>query len=102
MSSPLVWKVYSPTEQVGAVRYAEEAAALVSLYGDGGQVKVDGRIVWREGRESQTAGESFDFAAGVMHGRRRENAEAHYQRVMGTVRCAGVFSAEPRAAWGRE
>ena len=38
----------------------------------GSKVKVDGVIVWREGKESQSAAESYDHACGVMHQRRRE------------------------------
>jgi len=75
MSSPLVWKVHNGTEQIGSTRYAEDAAALVSLAGEGARVLADGCIVWREGREAQPAGESYDYAADVMHQRRRAAAE---------------------------
>ena len=50
----------------GETARPEEAAALVDFLGRGAAVRVHGRIVWREGAEEQSAGESYDFAAGVM------------------------------------
>jgi hypothetical protein len=76
MASPLIWKVYDynavngKTELIAATRGAEEAAAILSMSGTG-TVKVDGIVVWREGKEEQPADRSFDFAAQVMHDRRR-------------------------------
>ena len=68
MSSPLQFKVYSGTHMVGALRYAEDAAALASNTLSG-KVMWKGRIVWREGREEFPAGESFDRTAGVINER---------------------------------
>ena len=84
MSSP-VWKVYSPDgEYIGCVKDAEDAAALVYLRGEGGTVRYDHKhIVWREGVEEQSAGDSYDFAAGVMHKRIAEVHERSMARLRG-------------------
>ena len=79
MSSPLEFKVYSATDMVGAVRYAEDAALIVGNT-DGGTVKWQGRIVWREGREEWGAGESYDGTAEVIWSRVRTINQRHYAR----------------------
>lgn len=68
MASPLTWKVYnSAGEYMAATRYPEDAARLV---GDGDTIKgPNGRIVWREGKEDQPAGESVDHVAMVVQER---------------------------------
>jgi hypothetical protein len=76
----LVWKVYKGTELVASTKYAEEAAAVVSLSGDGGTVKRDGRVVWREGKEQMSAGDSYDFATEVMHNRVRDHNREYLAR----------------------
>lgn len=68
----LIWKIYRGRELVAATHYAEDAAAVVSNTADG-RVKADGRIVWREGHEEKSAGESYDWAANTMNNRRRIN-----------------------------
>jgi hypothetical protein len=83
MASPLVWKVFKGKQLVGATRYAEEAAALVSLQSDG-IVRADGRIVWREGYSAGRdghAGVSYDDAAKVMVMRRANHAQQRYERL---------------------
>jgi hypothetical protein len=62
------FKVYSAGgEYVAACKYAEEAAALVALRGEGATVRVRHRwTVWTEGREAIPAGESYDLAAECM------------------------------------
>jgi hypothetical protein len=78
MASPLVWKVYNDSgEMVAATMHAEDAAVVVSNFTKG-RVRVDGRVVWHEGVESQPAGYSYDEAANVMHTRRREHNEERY------------------------
>jgi hypothetical protein len=59
------YKVYNRHgEYVAACKHAEDAAALVALYGDGATIKHGHRtIVWCEGAESQPAGKSYDFVA---------------------------------------
>lgn len=71
MSAAPEWKVYRSGQYIAACRYAEDAAALVSLAG--GEVRFGHRLrVWREGDEEFPAGESYDGAADVMLGRVRE------------------------------
>jgi hypothetical protein len=80
LSSPLVWKVYNSGEHVASLRFAEDAAMVVGNTGEG-IVKVDGRIVWREGREEMPACDYVDAAADVMIRRRRDNYAQHYARL---------------------
>jgi hypothetical protein len=57
---------------IGRTSHAEDAAALVSLYGDGAKVRYskEGYLLWEEGIEFDgEAGESFDHAAKIMNGR---------------------------------
>lgn len=64
-------KVYSPSgEYVASCKHAEDAAALVSLYGDGATIRVGHRrTVWTEGAELQSAAESYDYVALVVGSR---------------------------------
>jgi len=65
------FKVYSPLNAyVAACKHVEDAAALVSIYGDGATIR-DGatssrRTVWTEGRETISAGESYDTVASTV------------------------------------
>jgi hypothetical protein len=78
MASALVWKVYGTAgEHVASLRYAEDAALIVGNTPDG-VVKVDGRIVWREGHEQVTACDNVDLAADWMGRRRRVHYAQHY------------------------
>lgn len=78
-------KVYNPSgEYVAACKYGEDAAQIVSSYGDGATVR-DGHnkksTVWTEGSEDFSAGESFDSAALLMIQRiDARRAEAHTRR----------------------
>jgi hypothetical protein len=52
---------------VGASIWGESAAALVSIEGAGATVRLDRKVVWREGEAFDGfAGESYDGAAGTM------------------------------------
>lgn len=65
------WKVYTVTgEYVAACHYAEDAAAIVACRGDGTTIR-DGhrKIVWREGAECDTAGNSYDIVAQTIRAR---------------------------------
>ena len=74
MAASPKWKVYRQGEYVAACKYAEDAAALVAV--SGGIVKHDHNlVVWREGSEGFSAGESYDRAAGRMHARLDETLE---------------------------
>ena len=78
------WKVYRDGEYVAACKYAEDAAAMVSV--SGGVVKHGhSLIVWREGSEKYSAGESYDGAARVMEQRRYDAYAAAYQKAHGKL-----------------
>lgn len=82
MASPLVFKIYNPTDGMyAATRYAEDAAAMVSVAGEGGYVRYGSIKVWREGAGFDGfAGESYDAAASLMRDRiRTYNARKHAQ-----------------------
>ncbi|WP_155293370.1 hypothetical protein [Comamonas testosteroni] len=71
---PVAWmKIYDPAGNYKAscVDYAE-AAVLVSFLGNGSQVR-NGHgkknVIWHEGHEDQSAGESYDRATAVMASR---------------------------------
>lgn len=44
--------------------YAEDAAMLVSALGEGADIRVGRRVMWTEGAEDQSAGESYDHVRG--------------------------------------
>ena len=59
---------------VASTQFAEDAAALVAVLGDGATISVNNEpklwrkyIVWREGRESQSAHESYDHVTEIVH-----------------------------------
>lgn len=93
---PTPWKVHRDGEMVGSLAHAEDAAALVSLAG--GTVKCEGRVVWREGAEAFSAGESYDAAASVMAERVQANRLAAYDRVHGTGAAARLLAAHGAGA----
>jgi hypothetical protein len=73
------WKVYRDGVYVASCKHAEDAAALVSL--SGGEVRFTHRlVVWREGCEAYSAGQSYDGAAALMYDRVREHFEAHERK----------------------
>lgn len=80
------FKLYCDKEYVGCLKYGEDAAAMVSILGNGAVVKYDhALIVWTEGAEEFSAGESCYRAAAVMEERRRKNAEAAYIKAYGKL-----------------
>ncbi len=85
------WKVYDAEGRERArTVYAEDAAALVSLLGEGATIRVGGnaQALWTEGEERQPAGESYDHVRDVVHARRN----ARGRRPIGTG----------KARWGDE
>lgn len=70
------WNVYNPAgRKVAALLFAEDAAALVALYGDGATIRTrPDRVLWTEGGEDQPAGESYDHARDVVHERHATKA----------------------------
>jgi hypothetical protein len=84
MAASPQWKVYRNKEYIGCCKYAEDAAALVSLAG--GVIKHGHSLtVWTEGHEAFAAGESYDGAATVMHTRVRQNHVAAIVRSRGAA-----------------
>ena len=65
------FKVYRAGKYIAACKHAEDAAALVSLAG--GVIKYGhSLLIWNEGAEKISAGESYDGAANIMHARIRD------------------------------
>lgn len=68
------FKVYTADGRyVAALKYADDAGAIVSLYGDGATIR-DGHskraIVWTEGPDGDgDAGNSYDLVADVVYTR---------------------------------
>lgn len=64
------YKVYSAEgEYIAACKFAEDAAAIVASY-EGGTIR-DGhrKVVWHEGHEAETAGNSYDAVAQTVYER---------------------------------
>lgn len=70
MAAAPQWKVYHNGEYVAACKYREDAAALVAIFSGGIVKHGHSLIVWREGYEAFSAGESYDRAGDVMEQRR--------------------------------
>ena len=92
MAASPEWKVYRNKEYIGCCKYAEDAAALVSL---GGGIVKHGHsmVVWSEGQEQFSAGESYDGAARIMESRVRRAMIAHMVKVNGpeyAMRCGAT------------
>lgn len=79
MATPLRFKVYSDGKYVAALRHAEDAANIASCYTDG-VIKYGTWIVWREGKEEFSGGDSYDGAARIMHDRIRAKHIAQLRR----------------------
>ncbi len=75
MAASPEWKVYravasSGSEYVASCKYAEDAAALVAVLGDGATIRYRHKlIVWTEGEENVSAGDSYDAVATIAHER---------------------------------
>ena len=82
MAAGLDFKVYRGKELVATTRHAEDAASVAASTSNA-VIKYAGRIVWREGRESISAGQSYDQAAETMWDRiqdhRRQKADKDAQ-----------------------
>ena len=80
MAGSPVLKVYnSSNEYVGCLKHYEDAACIVASYGTGAQVRYGHgkkHILWNEGSEEFSAGESYDRAGHVM----REREAAIYSK----------------------
>lgn len=58
-------KVYNPQgEYIASCKHGEDAAAIVGNYGHGAKIKDrNGKVLWHEGYEEQSAAESYDYVA---------------------------------------
>lgn len=85
MAGSPTWKVYSGDgEYIAAVKYLEDAAALVAMRGDGTTIRYQhGVVIWREGKETQPAGESYDYVAETCRTRVHAKHVASYERTHG-------------------
>lgn len=74
------FKVYDRKKEfVASCKFAEDAAILAGINGDGYAVKYQhGVTLWREGQEAFSAATSYDGAAKVMWERRREYFAKRY------------------------
>jgi len=75
MASAPQWKIFNPAgEYVAATKFAEDAAAVVGLYGDGAQIRLGHAkryTVWTDGVDG-SAGDSYDACAEVLIRRKEE------------------------------
>lgn len=84
MAAAPLWKVYRGREYVAACRYPEDAAAVVAVAPTDAVIRFRHRlVVWREGAEAFSAGESYDRAAEIMQSRVDESARRYRERVAG-------------------
>lgn len=70
------WKVYDPKGVYQAsCKEIEAAASLMGFYGDGATIRHQhDRVVWREGDETQSAMESYDYVAEAAYSRLKKEA----------------------------
>ena len=71
MAASPMWKVYSAEREYrAACKAVEEAARLVAFLGDGATIRAEHTLIlWTEGAEGQSAAESYDHVAEVVHAR---------------------------------
>ena len=73
------FKVFHFGNYVAACGSGEIAAAVASMTGEG-VVKVEGRIVWREGKEDFSGGDSYDAAGDIMRARYHQHHKERIER----------------------
>lgn len=74
------YKIYNASnEYVACIKYLEDCAAMVSILGDGATIRYGHNkkgILWTEGNETQSAGESYDHTAAICQ--QRKDAPGFY------------------------
>jgi hypothetical protein len=84
LASPLIWKVYHGRLEA-ACRDAIQVVVIASYIGRDCNIKVDGKIVWREGNE--VAGRIHDLGpikvAEIITERAQQNRRKAYDKVHG-------------------
>ncbi|ANS04694.1 hypothetical protein [uncultured Mediterranean phage] len=101
------FKVYdSDGKYQAACKHAEDAANLVTVYGDGATIRDGhGPIVWREGPNHDGCGsDSYDGTANVVWERIHANQLCNYTKTYGAAALKAALSEElaARAAVQRE
>lgn len=78
MAASPKYKVYSKHgEYLASCKYAEDAAAIVALNGEGSTIRLGHTIIlWTEGKETCPAYESYDTVASVVD----EREQAHWNK----------------------
>lgn len=66
MGQSPIWKVYREKEYIASCKYAEDAAALCVIQNKGTVRYGHNKIVWVEGHEDFSAGDSYQGAAEIM------------------------------------
>jgi hypothetical protein len=78
-----IFHVHNPSgTHVASCEHAEDAAAIVNLYGDGATIRFmqGGHALWTEGKEDMPAGESYDFVTEVCEKRLDQLHQASMER----------------------
>jgi hypothetical protein len=68
-ASPILKVFNAEGEYVASCKYAGDAACLISMYGDGAQIRLGHSkksVLWDEGNEFHPAADSYDFVAEVV------------------------------------
>lgn len=82
MNVALMWAVYDTDgDRIALLATAEDAAALVSILGDGTTIRRDEIVLWTEGSESESAAESYDNTAEIVRGRYNQASVRKRQEV---------------------
>lgn len=96
MASAPQFKIYTAAgEYIAAAKYAEDAAAIVAVCGQGdgatiraGHAKAD--IVWTEGAEDQPAAESYDHVRNTIARRIAERRSKDHEDMIARLRGLGI------------
>jgi hypothetical protein len=96
MASTPRFKIYTDgKEYVAAFKHLEDAAAFCAILGDGTTIREDHKtILWTEGKEAFSAGDSYDQAAKIMSQRR---AQAHIAAAKKRDESYARYQAEQKA-----
>ena len=80
-------------EYVASCKYAEDAAALVAVLGEGATIRFGhGPVLWAEGREDQSAGESYDHVREVCDAREHRYQVEAYDKAHGRGSAARLMA----------
>jgi hypothetical protein len=80
------YKIYANNKYQASCHEVEAAAALVAFYGNGSEIRAEHSsawTLWKEGQESQSAAESYDFVAQICIERLRCKQIRAYEKATG-------------------